>query len=165
MEDIVKPLVPRADLVNAIIKNPDHSHSVFGCFGKPGHYTQEAVGRFSAEIKHHNFHLEREYTELFGYDVGGEEFIARVHGKPLQNTDFYKLTLSYNDRRGDKRPGSHTDYILLLFGKDSIKEIVPAIDSDLPVMIDLFRHFFPTYDRSSGRLRIDSNKPGKIILR
>lgn len=152
----------RQELIERILSNPDNSHFVFGCFGSQGgHYIQESKGmrRFN---RFDEIHIEKEFEEVFKGRRYYAEFVGRVHGKKMSNKDFYKVTLCFDDFRGDSRPESHTDYALLLFRRDNILEVVPEIKKDPSIMIDLFRRLFPTYDRSQGKLVIDSEVPERM---
>ena len=144
--------------IEELSRNPIYSHAVFGCFGKThglGHRVCEMKGK-SPNIKKYA-DSEREYGELFKNEVLSPEFKIRIHGETIP--EGFKLKLIYNDRQGDKRGSSHTDYMLIV-PKQEVQRIIPSML--VPWMIPLFQKVFPTYDRSNGRLTLDSNH-GTII--
>jgi hypothetical protein len=144
-------------IVEELSTDKRYSHAVFGCFIEPGHYVQEENGNFPNLYKYAS--SEHEYSELFEKESSGQEFLARVHGEKIPKG--YKLKLIFNDRKGDKRGSSHTDYMLLLPETESEK-IILCVKSNPSIMIDLFREMFPKYDRSNGKLTMHSVKPQRI---
>jgi hypothetical protein len=144
------------ELVEELSNNPRYSHAVFGRFDDHGHGAHGMIGPVQNLKRYTN--NEKEYSELFENPCG-QEFIAKVHGENIP--EGFKLRLIYNDRQGDSRGASHTDYILLIPSSE-ISRVVPAIKSEPTIMIRLFQKLFPNYDRSKGALRIDSGKPGNL---
>lgn len=141
------------ELVDELSTSPRYSHAVFGRFDVPGHYVQETRGNFPNLGGYRGYaNNEKEYTELFDRQEGGPEFIARIHGANIPNG--FKLKLMYNDRQGDSRPASHTDYMLIV-PSNEIERIVPQIAEVPESLIHTFRNVFPGYDRSGGNLQID----------
>jgi hypothetical protein len=138
------------------VSNPNsniYSHGVFGCFGIPGHYLQETIGNMPSK-KMRQYTMEKDYTFLFDNEGYGIEFNARVSAEKVEEGT--KFCLSFNDRRGDKRGGSHTDYLLII--PESKAEVITAIKSDPSLLIKIFQKVFPNYDRSNGTLRMHETK-------
>jgi len=157
----------RNQLVDELFENPGYSHGVFGSFNGTSHFLQETKGQ---EGVIHDFEprktdeegyywSEKEYSELF-HDRGGIEFQARVHGERVHSG--FKFCLSFNDRQGDSRHGSHTDYILII-PTSEVQRVVPLIKGDLSVLVDVFQRAFSNHDRSQGKLSVD-NLPNNSII-
>lgn len=152
----------RAALVETISSNPRLSHAVFGRFDfkqRGGHFLQEARGLDRAMLTR-LFLNESIYTTAFGSHTGGEEFRARVVGGKINDLG-QLFVVTFNDRRGDSRPSSHTDYALIISESD-VDQIVPSIMADLSILISVFKKVFPQYDRSGGHLIIDPEHPELI---
>ncbi len=143
------------DLTEELCTGSKYSHAVFGCFDEPGHYVQEIKGSMKDILKNYAYN-EKEYSVLFAEETGGLEFKARVHGEKIP--EGFKLKLIFNDRQGDKRPSSHTDYTLLVPESD-VQRIIPFVKTNPSVLIKVFQNMFPSYDRSCGKLIIDVANP------
>lgn len=147
----------RNDLIEELADTTIYSHGVFGCFGRPGHYVQETSGPNPLIASYADG--EKEYAELFSRMSRGPEFFARVFGKNAR--DGFILKLSFNDRQGDHRGNSHTDYTLFI-PEPEAERIVPLIKEDPAILIEVFQAVFPRYDRSGGGLGIDAEYVGMI---
>ena len=139
-----------------------YSHAVFGCFGEIGHYIKESLGpvkfkKFFVDSEKMYYSLFKDWKRFKNFKKGNKkspEFEARVYGEHKE--DSYRLVLSFEDLQGDSRPGSHTDYILVI--PEDKKEIINEIKKDYNLLIELFRTKFPEYDRSEGKLKIDTDE-------
>lgn len=153
------------DLIDELCTDPRYAHAVFGCFGEIGHYVKEEKGFmhiWSFEPLFDLFkyaHLEDEYCMLFDKETNGPEFKARVHGEKIP--EGYKLKLIFNDRQGDTRGSSHTDYTLII-PKSEVQRIVPVIKNNPSILIEVFQNMFPDYDRSKGSLVMHPVEPESI---
>jgi hypothetical protein len=136
-----------------------YSHGVFGCFGRePGHYLKETRGPCDRMIYYAD--REWEYVSIFEYDNSGVEFKARVCEKKVHEGLTFRLM--FNDRRGDHRGNSHTDYTILV-PESRVPHVKPIIRSNPELLIEVFRRVFPNYDRSEGTLSMHDVKPYWVV--
>lgn len=146
--------------VKKIAEDPKFSHAVFGRFGfGGGHFVHDPKGlskSASAALK-----LERVYAYGFEKETGGLEFQARVFAKHTDQGEAI-FVLTFNDRQGDTRPSSHTDYALVIPNYQT-DPLVSLIEADPSLLVDVFKKVYPQYDRSKGMLTIDPKHP-KIAL-
>lgn len=142
--------------VEYLIANPRLSHGVLGnfSFGKTGgHFLQELKGPDKSILE--PFGDERLYIAAFGRNTGSTEFKARIVCTSADQSA-HVFALSFNDRRGDKRPGSHTDYMTVV-PESEFEQFSKIIEEDPSILIELFQKKYPRYDRSEGGLVIDPN--------
>jgi hypothetical protein len=137
------------DIILDLSTNTKYSHAVFGCFGViKGHDVKAQKGPLSLKKYIIN---EMPYDILFRGEESSPEFMAKIF------TDIEpegrRLILIFNDRKGDSRSASHTDYHILL-PHDTIASYKNAIITSPELLISVFQKVFPEYDRSNGRLRM-----------
>jgi len=143
----------RESLIQRLVSNPRFSHGVFGKFGDAGHSVQVADG--SSSLPRELFKNEALSEKAFSRDTGSLEFKARViTGVTEKGEKFFVLT--FNDRQGDSRPGSHTDYALV-FPPDEPIGTYDEIKQDPRLLIEVFRRKYHHYDRSKGMLNYDDD--------
>ena len=148
----------RNSIIEELANDGKYSHGVFGCFGGGyGHHVKETRGPCT-RIKEYAGG-ESEYGDLFKGEIGGPEFKARISGRKVE--DGFTLRLIFNDRQGDQRDNSHTDYTLFT-PQSETERIVPLVKNDPRILMEVFQKVFPDYDRSNGKLTIDSHNVGKI---
>jgi hypothetical protein len=88
---------------------------------------------------------------MFSREESEREFKARIWAEKIE--DGFKFKLIFADYAGDKRPGSHTDYTLLIL-QSEIERIKTVIQANPEVLIKVFQRVFPNYDRSKGKLEM-----------
>lgn len=143
----------RRELIDELVNDTKYSHGVYGCFWESGHFLKETKG-LSEKVEQYA-DRETEYWQMFKGETSGLEFKARIFGQQVSEGYYFKLI--FNDRQKDRRPGSHTSYTLLV-PSSKVSNIIPKIKQDLSVLIEAFQKIFPDYDRSEGKLTIDSSK-------
>lgn len=148
----------RENIIQKITSDPRFSHGVFGCFssdGSVGHYPHGLKGP-SDFIEKKLFRAENPYIAAFGNQTNYLEFKARVLFGVSDQGEFFYI-LSFNDRQGDKRGASHTDYALVIPKEES--ETAGLIKKDPSILVEIFRKMYPRYDRSNGTLMVDPDFP------
>lgn len=150
----------REKLIEEIAEGDRFSHAVYGCFNNNGHLVQTTKGP-SITIKS-LFLREQAYRAAFENETDGPEFKARVLVNRTEQGEGF-VVLTYNDRQYDRRNSSHVDYALVI-PSEATDRIMPVIEYDPAIPLDVFRRVFPTYDRSNGALIIDPKQPSVMIL-
>ena len=132
-----------------------YSHGVFGCFETTGgHYVNKTHGPNKNIRKYSGY--EKEHDILFGVREAQPEFKARIWAGAVE--EGLKLRLVFNDRKGDVRRNSHTDYTLIV-PESEAPRVKAAIKTDPTILIEVFQKVFPDHDRSAGTLTMHEERP------
>ena len=154
--DSAPKITEREIFLRQITEDVRFSHAMFGCFRERndgGHFPHGIKGPASLMIKDKIFRTEEHYVQAFGNQTGSQEFKARVIRGVTNDGQIYFI-LSFNDRQGDTRSASHTDYLVVTPREESSR-VADFINNDPSILIDAFRKVYPEYDRSKGTLIID----------
>lgn len=143
----------RTKIIDLLVLHPDISHAVFGRFKiSTSHIVHEPRGE--SGLIRNIFRTEFAYEKAFAGNTSGEEFKARTVRGESQANIFFVLT--FNDRQGDYRPGSHTDYLVIIPKYEA--KLIQALSADPGILVEVFQAVYPDYDRSMGKLQLDSDK-------
>jgi len=135
------------EIITELSTNKNYSHTVFGRFEKRGHYIQEEKGPI--DWRKSRYITDEKPYELLFEGLSQDEFKAKVFtDKKPEGTRFI---LIFNDRQGDTRYDSHTDYHILIPDED-VNKYSTTIKQHPELLIKVFQNVFPEYDRSKGKL-------------
>lgn len=154
----------RTATVNELVTDPDHkySHGILGRFagGPMGHGVVFTDGQ-AAGIIESALTGEQVWSIAFvDEEKNGPEFNARIIGLSTKKGESV-FVVTFNDRQGDSRGHSHTDYAIVLPAEDSSR-LNPILAKDPSILLDVFKAKYPEYDRSERRRDGHVNRPLQI---